>query len=482
MDLRPKLPEGLIAVVKRDCETCQLIGPVLGDIEARIGLTTYTQDDIGFPEQVTNRVDDTDLAVSWHNDIETVPTLLRVGEGVEIERIVGWSRDEWQQFTDLEDLGDGLPEWRPGCGSLSVDPNLANSLMVKFSASIMTSRRVEIAELEDEFEAMYDRGWTDGLPVVTPTEARVMAMLEGTTRSPADTIAVVPPNLVECTVEKVAINAVMAGCKPEYLPVVIAAVEAACTDEFNMHGLLATTMPAGPVVVVNGPIRQRIDMNWSHNALGQGNRANSTIGRALQLVIRNVGGGRPGDVDRATHGQPSKVGFCFAEDEAGSPWGPLSVDFGVAEGTDAVTLFTGNSIAPIVDQLSREPESLARSLAGALIAMTHPKIVLAWDALMVVGPEHSRVFREAGWNKQHLIDKIVEYSARPGAELVRGAGAMAEGIPESMADAEAIPKIRDGGLHLVHAGSGAGMWTVLIGGWVNGNAGGSDPVCRTITR
>src|SRR5205085_7061790 len=158
---------------------------------------------------------------------------------------------------------------------------------------------------------------------------RVLRMLQGTTRAADEVVAVVPPDLVECTVEKVAVNAVMAGCKPEYLPVVLAAVEAACTNEFNAHGLLATTYFSGPMVVVNGPVTRAIGMNSGVNALGQGNRANATIGRALQLVVRNVGGGRPGEVDRATLGQPGKYTFCFAEDEAGSPWEPLSVERGL---------------------------------------------------------------------------------------------------------------------------------------------------------
>jgi len=463
-----------------------LIAPVLDHIESAgtgpgLTLTTFTQDDDSFPEQVKNRIDDTSLNISWHHDIETVPTLLRVEDGVETARIVGWKRSQWQDFTGLGNLGDDLPDQRPGCGSMSVDPDRVTSLMVKFGATAMTSRRVEFAELEDDFEAMYERGWTDGLPVVAPTEARVMAMLEGTSRDPSEVVAVVPPDLVDCTIEKIAINTVLAGCKPEYLPVVIAAVEASCTDEFNMHGLLATTMPAGPMIVVNGPIRERIGMNWSHNALGQGNRANSTIGRALQLVIRNVGGGRPGEVDRATHGQPSKVGFCFAEDEAGSPWAPLSTDFGVDGGIDAVTVFPANSIGPLVDQLSREPLSLARSLAAGLTAMAHPKMVLAMDAMMVVGPEHARVFREAGWSKDRIVTEIVQLTARPGSELVRGAGDMAEGLQPHFADAESIPKVNPDGLHLIHAGSSAGMWTVLIGGWVNGLVGGSTPVCVPVT-
>ncbi len=182
---------------------------------------------------------------------------------------------------------------RPGCGSLSVDPDLVDALRRPLRGRACCSRRVDLAELEDEFEAMFSRGWTDGLPVVPPTEERVLRMLEGTTRAPADIVATVPPDLVDVTVEKVAIAAVMAGCLPEYLPWVLTAVEAVCNDEFNMHGVLATTMPVGPVIVCSGPGTRAIGMNAGGNALGQGNRANSTIGRALQLVVRNVGGGAP---------------------------------------------------------------------------------------------------------------------------------------------------------------------------------------------
>ena len=253
------LPAGIVAFVKRDCPTCVLVAPVLRRIGEERELTVYSQDDPDFPPGLNVR-DDRSLEMSWHHDVETVPTLIRAEDGLEKERLCGWQRTEWEAFTGLSDLGPDLPEWRPGCGSLSVDPNLVHDLAVRFSGSRMHARRVEIAALEDENEAMYERGWTDGLPVVPPTERRVLAMLEGTSRDPQDVVATVPPDLVPCTVEKVAINAVMAGCKPEYLPVVLTAVEAACTDEFNAHGLLATTMPAGPVLIVNGPIRRHLDL------------------------------------------------------------------------------------------------------------------------------------------------------------------------------------------------------------------------------
>jgi hypothetical protein len=313
---------------------------------------------------------------------------------------------------------------------------------------------------------------------VPPTPERVAAMLEGTTRDPADVVATVPPDLAECTVEKVAINAVLAGCKPSYLPVVLACVEAACTDEFNMHGLLATTYFSGPVVVVNGPIAKRIGMNSGVNVLGQGNRANSSIGRALQLVVRNVGGGVPGGVDRATLGNPGKLSFCFAEDEDGSPWEPLSVERGVPEGTSAVTLFCGEGPRGVIDQLSRTPSSLARSLAMALRSVAHPKLAVAFDAMLVVSPEHAARFREAGWSKQRLRDELLGFLTLPGSDLVRGADGCDEGLPEQFASST-IPKFLPDGLLIVHAGGKAGLFSAIIGGWANG-ATGSRPVTRLI--
>jgi hypothetical protein len=245
-----------------------------------------------------------------------------------------------------------------------------------------------------------------------------------------------------------------------------------------MHGLLATTMPTGPVLVVNGPIRRAIGMNSGGNVFGQGNRANLTIGRALQLVVRNVGGGRPGEVDRATFGNPGKIAFCFAEDEEGSPWQPLSVDLGAKPGANTVTLFPGEGPRSVVDQISRDPESLARSFAVNLRTVHHPKLLLAFDAILAVGPEHARVFAEAGWDKARLAARLHELLQVPGSEFIRGAGGIAEGLPEGLKDAT-LPKFKPGGLLIVHCGGGAGLFSSIIGGWVN-DAIGSKPVIQEI--
>ncbi|MDJ0768878.1 MAG: thioredoxin [Ilumatobacter sp.] len=485
---KPTLPDGLVAIVKRDCETCQTIVPALREIAAARDLVVYTQDDPAFPGDPL-AIHDVDLGVSWHHDIETVPTLIRVEDGAEVDRTFGWSRDAWREFTGIDDLGGGLPAMRPGCGSRSVDPDLVDELRARHGGSVLRSRRIEVAELEDPVEMMFTRGWSDGLPVVPPTEERVLAMLTGTSRAPDEIVATVPPDLVHASVEKVAIAAVMAGCLPEYLPWVLTAVEAACNDEFNMHGLLATTMPVGPVVICSGPGTRAIGMNSGINALGQGNRANSTIGRALQLVIRNIGGGRPGEVDRAAHGNPGKLSFCFAENDADSPYGTLAGQHGVDPGVDAVTLFAGEGPRGMVDQLSRTPESLANSLAHQLQAMHHHKLVMAFDAIVVMGPEHARVFAEAGWDRDRILFELHMRLTTPIGELARGAGEIAEGVPTQSASGFLapdtadgpvnLPKFRPDGLMLAYSGGGAGLFSMVIPGWVNGEMG-SKPVTREV--
>ncbi len=475
---RPGLPNGLVAIVKHDCATCELVAPILRFIADNQTLAVYTQDDVAFPPDL-DPIDDTSLVVSWHYDIETVPTLLRIEDGVEVGRIVGWSKAEWRAFTAIADLGDDLPEMRPGCGSLSVDPTLADELNVRFTGSKLKARRIEVAQLEDELEVAFDRGWSDGLPVVPPTEARVLRMLEGTSRDAGEIVATIPPNLVEVTVEQVAINAVMAGCKPEYLPVVLAAVEAACATDFNMHGLLATTYFAGPIIVVNGPITAKIGMNSNRNALGQGNRANLTIGRALQLVVRNLGGGRPIDgVDMAMLGSPGKLGFCFAEREHDSPFSPLSTERGIEAGMDAVTLFAGQGPTPLVDQLSRTPESLVRSFAAVLRAIGHPKLALGFDAMLVVAPEHGRIFREAGWDRARLRSELDALLLMDADLMLRGVDGITEGLPAGMAGKK-VPKFRSGGFLIAHAGGDAGLFSAVLSGWVGGKMG-SEPVSAPI--
>ncbi|MDR0359309.1 MAG: thioredoxin family protein [bacterium] len=497
MDGKPPLPEGLVAFVSSECPTCNMLIPVLGALtDAPANVTVVSQDDPSFPPGVEH-IDDDDLSLSYAASVETVPTLLDIRNG-HIRRVaVGWLRQQWEALTGVTGLGPGLPDHRPGCGSRSTEPGSFERLIDRFGYPGLAARQTELADLDDEAEACFAAGWTDGLPVVPPTPSRVYRMLQGTSRRADEILGDVPPALTPVTVEKVAINAVMAGCDPAYMPVVIAAVEAALTEEFHLHGVVTTTHPAGPVVVVNGPIARKIGMNSGINALGQGNRANASIGRALQLVVRNVGGGRPGEADRAALGNPGKFTFCFAEAEEQSPWVPLSVERGLPPGVDAVTLFSGEGPRLVRDETSRTPESLARSFAACLRTNSHPKQgyvaptgfgrlssnetnFCGWpfDALMVVSPDHARTFRQAGWSKETLRSFIMRELTIPGAEMIRGAGGIEEGLPVAFAD-ELIPKFRPEGLNFVHAGGPAGLFSAIIGGRLCAPAG-TDVVTREV--
>lgn len=472
-------------VVKKDCPTCTLIEPVIRSLAENpaLSLKVYVQDDASFPADVDGVVDDSNLEYSYNREIEVVPTLIRLSDGSDPEseesRIYGWEKQQWQTFTGLADLGAQLIDFKPGCGSKTQDPGMSEVLALRFGKQILQARSVELAEAEDIMEACYDRGWTDGLPVVPPTPLRVMRMLNGSDRDAAEIIGKVPPDNVPCSIEKLAINAVMAGCKPEYFPVVIASVEAALQDRFCMHGLLCTTYFSSPVMVVSGPITKQIGMNSGINTLGQGNRANATIGRALQLIIRNVGGGVPGGIDRATMGNPGKYTYCFAEDESDEDWTSLAMDRGFDREDSVISLFAGDGLQPILDQQSRTPESLAKSMALSLRSVAHNKLFGMADAILIVCPEHRRVLREGGWSKSGLRKALYDHLMTPGAEILRGVDDIAEGMPAKFKD-KILNKFRDDGLHIVTTGGTAGMFSAIIGGWVASGERGSQLTSQKI--
>jgi hypothetical protein len=344
----------------------------------------------------------------------------------------------------------------------------------------LRARKIELAEHADPMELCFERGWTDGLPVTPPTDERVLRMLSGTKRAPDEVVGRIPPYLAACTVEKIAINAVLAGCKPEYMPVLLTALEAALEPVFTLHGVLATTYFSSPIIIVNGPIAKKIRMESGINALGQGNRANATIGRALNLVVRNVGGGRPGEADRATLGAPSKFTLCFAEDESDPSWEPLSVARGFSRGASTVTLFQGHGVEAFVDQKTRTPEGLSRSIGMSLVKIGHPRLVQSARAVLVLSPEHYRIYKEAGWGRKEIERAIYEATARPGSEILAGLDGVGEGVGEERAG-ERVPKFHEDGLLVVRAGGAAGLFSAILPGWLAGrNRTELQPVTREI--
>jgi hypothetical protein len=276
-------------------------------------------------------------------------------------------------------------------------------------------------QVEDDWlavnELYVERGWTDGLPVVPPTEARVEEFLRRAGRDRLEVVAVLPPRQGEATVEKIAINAVMAGCRPEYFPVLLTAVEAVAEPAFNLDAVQATTHPVTPMLIVNGPIAKEIGLNGGYNAFGQGFRANLTIGRALRLVLMNVGGGLPGSGDRSTQGSPAKIAYCVAENEDASPWEPLHVEAGFDRDASTVTAVPCEGPHNIQDHFSSTGLGILRTIAGAMgQAGSNNLLDRGWPVLSL-GPEHAATIARDGYGKPAIKEFVFEHARFPLARL-----------------------------------------------------------------
>lgn len=337
----------------------------------------------------------------------------------------------------------------------------------------------------DDFEAWFDKGVTDGLPIVPPTRERVERLLAGTRRTPDELLGEMPPNYGRVTVEKAATNAVMAGCRPDYLPVLLAAVECACDPAFNLHGVATSTHFSAPLIIVNGPIRSRIGLNASFGVFGPGHRANATIGRALRLIMINIGGARPGEISMSTFGHPGRYTYCIAEHEEASPWPPYHVERGLPPETSAVTLFAGEAPHGISDHASRTARALAGSLGWSMAGLWNSKhFPLYSQTLLVVGPEHARTLAGDGWSKADLCRHLHETVRRPYRELLpdeeHGEGTNLRFGTTVPAEGALVPKFSSPqDLHVVVAGGTAGRFSVAVPGWL-GTRHGSRPVTRRV--
>jgi len=278
------------------------------------------------------------------------------------------------------------------------------------AAETLNSEAFTFDSADEALEAYHERGWTDGLPIVMPTGERIQAMIAASSLPGSTPVGVVPPRWAEATVEHIAINAVMAGCKPEYMPVLIAGIEAVCTDEFNIHGVMATTMGAAPVMIINGPIRHKLDMNMKLGALGQGNRANATIGRAIRLVLLNVSGATPGELDESTLGHPGKYTYCIAENEEQSPWAPYHVRRGFDAGDSIVTAIPAEAPHNVNDHASTTGEGILTTIAGTISQVGANTIYCNAPYFVAIGPEHAQTLHRDGLSIPNIQAELFERS------------------------------------------------------------------------
>jgi hypothetical protein len=341
----------------------------------------------------------------------------------------------------------------------------------------MTAKRHPVADIGDAMEFCFQQGWTDGLPVVPPTEERVRAMLEATGLDPKEEIGYIAHRAVSITAEKVAINAVMAGCRPEYLPVVVAAVEGIADPAWSYHGPGTSTGGAGVLMIVNGPIAPQLDINAGDNLFGPGWRANLTIGRAVRLIMRNVCGSMPGLLDRGTLGHPGKLSYVIAENEVESPWTPLHVERGFRPEQSAVTVVAADAPHQFYNQLSSTAEGVLTTLAddmrisGNIMGQAYYTVVLAG--------EHMRTIAKDGWTKKEIRTFLFEHTRNSHAHLKR-TGRMSGTIQPGDETALRSLVISPDHILVVAAGGRAGAFSCYIPGW--GSARNSQAVTKEVKR
>ena len=479
----------LLVFAERDCPTSTATLAALRDAGGDLvvvseGAPEAARELAGIAGDRTVLVETAPYPVSAAYGLQTVPTLVLVSpDGEELRRAEGWDADAVASMLrvvggDPGAIATDLPSLKPGCQARNTyDETTGMRLEAEDRATLGADGPSSSGGGVGE---MWERGWHDGLPVVPPTRERVREMLGG--RDGDWELGKVPPGMGVLTMERLAACAVLAGCAPEHFPVVLAVAEAALDPAFNLHGMQNTTHPASPAIVVNGPVARRIGMNAASNALGFGNRANATIGRALRLVMALTGGGTPGGLDQATLGGPHKFGLCFPEREEASPWAPLHVDKGFDGEESVVSLYCAEGPAMISDHYSQTPEQLAATLAlglaGVWAGAWYP---LAAETLLVLCVEHAKTFGDAGWSKQQVKERLFELSKRTVGELkATGSGELTPLITYATDDAVAVPKfLSPDEIVIVVAGSDAGRFSAVLGPWA-GFGLGSTPVSRRI--
>jgi len=341
-----------------------------------------------------------------------------------------------------------------------------------------------VDDATDLVEWYYEHGYSDGLPVVPPTEAKIDAMVAALGGDPEHLETRVPPRWGGLTRRVLAINLVMAGCKPEYAPIVRAAMLALCEPAFNLNGVQATTHMASPLLVVNGPLAKEVGMNGGCNAFGSGNRANATIGRAIRLVMLNVGGAWPGDLDKSTLGSPAKYSYAVCENEAQSPFAPYHVEKGFKAEDSTVFVIAAEPTHSVVNHVADDPQGILDSMVSAMSTFAHNNAVMAGHCTVVIGLEHAITIAKHGWKRADIRNYLwsnakirfgdIAFDHRYGKVYNRNLPVWYKRDLESR-----IPIVPSAdNIHLFVMGGEAGRFSAFIPGW----GSMSSPVLREIDR
>lgn len=484
----------LFAFLQTDCPTCRLIVPYLNTLSKdTVPVRGISQDTDGptreFARQmnVEFRLDlDPDFLLSKRYGLVTVPTLFVVDDEDRVMRAeAGFDKNSLNEIAAMfgrppvASPYDGAPASKPGCTSRHLELSTEHEAAPALNAHGMVggaASRVDLADGEDAYEYCH-RAFGDALPVVPPTVERVERMLRATSLKAGEIAGRIPPCYGEATVEKIAANAVMAGCVPEMMRILIPLVRAVCDERFNAHGVQATTHFAAPLIVVNGPVRKELGFHCRQNVFSNVARANSTLGRALQLILLNLGGARPAGIDMSALGNPGKFSYCIAENEEENPWEPLHVELGFAPDQSTVSLFAAEPPHGVSEHQARTARGVLKAVSYALATCWSYRFCCAFEALVVLGPEHVKTIRRDGFSKQDTREFLFENTGVPlrcYQETGEGEGTQQQHTyKQILVDGEpCYQKFRSPeAIKIVVAGGTAGKFSAVLGSWSTGPRG-----------
>jgi thiol-disulfide isomerase/thioredoxin len=489
--------KALLVFFETDCPTCQLALPYLNALGSdSVQVIGLSQDDDARTRQFVK-----DMGIKYRVSVDTgwkftraynpqsVPTMYLLDEsGKQLQNLVGFDKAGLNEIATALKLpaiapaNDGAPAWKPGCGSRHLEPVTSDNGSGETSATLLRrvadpASRITLKENEDAGEYCREN-FGDALPVVPPTVERVEAMLKACDLAPQSVIGRIPPLYGEATVEKIAANAVMAGCPPEMMRVLIPLVRAICDEAFNTHGVQATTHFAAPLIVINGPVRAELGFWSRQNVFSNVARANSTLGRALQLMLLNIGGARPDGIDMSALGNPGKFSYCIAENEEDNPWEPLHAERGLKRSQSALTLFACEPPRGVSEHTAQKGVVLLRAICQVLATVWSYRNCMNHEAMVVLCPEHAKTLHRDGFTtKQRVRQFLFENTGVPlryYAENDNGEGTQAKlNYREIIIQGErCYQKFRHAeSISIVVAGGTAGKFSAVLGSWVTGPTG-----------
>jgi hypothetical protein len=494
----PGLQPGKKAVVvffETDCPTCQLALPYLNALgNDSVQVIGFSQDDeastrefvqqlnIGFPVKL-----DSGLDITRAYDPQSVPTFYLLDENSQVQRtLVGFDKGGLNELASavghapIAPPDDGAPSWKPGCSSRHLEPaiqGVEERNGIRFlRRTAEPASRIILQDSEDPFEYCR-RQFGDALPVIPPTVEKVEAMVQAAGLSPQTVIARIPPMYGEATVEKIAANAVMAGCVPEMMRVLLPLVRAASDERFNIHGVQATTHFAAPLVMINGPVRQELGFWSRQNVFSNVARANSSLGRAFQLILLNIGGGRPDGIDMSALGNPGKFSFCIAENEEENPWEPFHVTRGLKREQSAVSLFAAEPPRGVSEHNAPQGKTVLETISFALATVWSYRMCLMPEAIVVLCPEHVKTIHRDGFSKEQTRQFLFENTGIPvrhysAMERAEGSQLVGNYKEITIRGERCYQKFRSPeAISIFVTGGTAGKFSAVIGSWATGPAG-----------